>query len=293
MRIERFSFTELEKQLEGLDLDIEKIELISNEIVRCRNAIQDVKCKVKNIETTEIKISAKASNQEASIVELLNSDKKIKQAITMDAIQLCGEKLCEEYFDFLERSEALLAHHKIKLEARATWIECSKSNNSITNNNDSIERIIWYSGKDKLLGMFDSLNKNEIIPRYSTEEILIHFSDDKQTPFCRGFGYFRKIRWHDSDNRFSVFVDELAKRGAIDDENKFKIFEKHFLNKKGKPFKDLAQKKNYTKNFTQTGNLIERILDSINISIIIFYCTPPSLNYSIFEGVMDTLSYFI
>lgn len=265
MRIERFSFTELEKQLEGIDLDVEKIEFISNKIVRCRNAIQDVKCEVKNIEPNEIKISAKTTKQETTLVEMINSDKKIKQAVTMDAIQLCGEKLCEEYFDYLERSEALLAHHKIKLEARATWIECSRSENNVANDNDSIERIIWYSGKDKLLEMFDSLNKNEIIPKYSKEEILIHFSDEKQNPFCRGFDYFKKIRWHDSDSRFSIFVDELAKRGAIDDENKYKIFEKHFLNRKGKPFKDLAQKKNYTKNFTQAGNLIERILDSINI----------------------------
>lgn len=271
MRIERFSFTELEKQLEGIELDVEKIEFISNEIVRCRNAIQDVKCEVKNIEPTEIKISAKASDQEASIVELLNSDKKIKKAITMDAIQLCGDKLCEEYFDFLERAEALLTHHKTKLEARATWIECSRSENSVVNNNDSVERIIWRSGKENLLELFDCLYRNEIIPKYSREEILVHFTDEKQIPLCRGLNHSKKFSWNDSDCSFAIFVDELAKRGAIDDENKFKVIAKHFVNKKGTVFRDLPQKKNYTENFTQTGTLIRRILGEINFSVVIYF----------------------
>ncbi|MCX6175370.1 MAG: hypothetical protein NTZ27_11510 [Ignavibacteriales bacterium] len=293
MRIERFSFTVLKKQLEEIELDVEKIEFIADEILRCKDAILDVRNGVRNIEPNEIKISLKTTNQENSLIDLVNCNEKIKQAVKMEAIQICGKTVCEEYNEFLERAEFLREHYKTKLEMRATWTDYSKTENAIVNDSGSIERIIWYSGKDKLLEMFDSLNKNEILPKYSKEEILIHFSDDKQNPFCRGFNYFKKFLWHDSDNKFSIFVDELAKRGVIDDENKFKIFAKHFLNKKGKPFKDLAQKKNYTKNYTQTGNLIGRILDSISISIIILFCTLPFLNDSMFEGITETLSYFI
>ncbi|MCX6170000.1 MAG: hypothetical protein NTX65_11700 [Ignavibacteriales bacterium] len=271
MRIERFSFTALEKQLEGIELDVEKIEFISNEIVRCRNAIQDVKCEVKNIEPADIKISAKTTKQETTLVELINSDKKIKQAVTMDAVQLCGDKLCEEYFDYLERTEALLAHHRTKLEAKAKWMECSRSENNVTNKVDISERIVWRSGKENLLKLFDCLYRNEIIPKYSKEEILIHFTDEKQEPLCRGFHHSKKFSWNDSDCSFAIFVDELAKRGAIDDENKFKVIAKHFVNKKGTVFRDLPQKKNYTENFTQTGNLIRRILGEINFSVVIYF----------------------
>lgn len=260
MPIERFSFADLEKQLEEIEFDVEKIEFISNEIVRCRNAIQDVKYEVKNIEPTEIKISAKTTNQGTSIVELVNSNKIIKRAITVEVIQLCGVKLCEEYFDFLERAEVLLTHHKTKLETRAKWIECSRCENNDANVNDLTERIIWRSGKENLLKLFDCLYRNEIIPKYSKEEILIHFTDEKQMPLCKGFNHLRKFSWYDSDCSFAIFIDELAKRGAIDDENKFKVISKHFVNKKGTIFRDLPQKKNYTENFTQTGKLMRQII---------------------------------
>lgn len=265
MRIERFSFTALEKQLEKIGTELEKIELISNEIVRCRNAIQDVKCEVKKIEPTEIKITAKTTNQETSLIELVNCDSKIKRMVTKKIVKICAKNLCEGYNDYLERAENLLLHYKTKLEARAVWIDCSKSENSSTNENGTLERIIWRCGEEKLLELFDSLHQNEMIPKYSKEEILSHFGDEKQQPFGLGFGDSKKFRWNDSDNRFSVFVNELAERGAIEDEARYKIFACHFVNKKGKPFIDLPQKRNYTENYTKTGNLIRQILDLLDL----------------------------
>jgi hypothetical protein len=265
MPIERFSFTELEKRLEEIELDIDKIEFISKEIVRCRNAIQDVKCEAKNIEPTEIKLSAKASNQEASIVELLNSDKKIKRTITKKILKICVKNLCEEYSDYLERSENLLSHYKTKLDARAVWNDYSKSENNVTNEIDKAGRIVWRRGEKKLLELFNCLHQNEIIPKYSKEEILAHFTDEKQIPLCRGLHHSRKFSWYDSDCSFAILIDELAKRGAIDDENKFKVISKHFVNKKGTVFRDLPQKKNYTENFTQTGNLMRQIIGEIGL----------------------------
>ncbi|MBX3008038.1 MAG: hypothetical protein KF816_08435 [Melioribacteraceae bacterium] len=263
MPIERFSFIELEKRLEEMELDIDKIEFISKEIVRCRNAIQDVKCEAKKIEPTEIKLSAKTVNQETSLVELVNSDKKIKRTITRKIVKICVKNLCEEYSDYLERSDNLLLHYKTKLETRAVWNDYSKCVNNVINEIDTSGRIIWRSGEKKLLKLFDCLHQNEIIPKYSKEEILIHFSDEKQIPLCKGLNHSRKFSWYDSDCSFAIFIDELAKRGAIDDENKFKIISKHFVNKKGTLFRDLPQKKNYTENFTQTGNLMRQIIDEI------------------------------
>lgn len=270
MPIERFSFIELEKRLEEIEFDVDKIEFISKEIVRCRNAIQDVKCEVKNIEPNEIKLSAKTTNQDTSIIELLNLDKKVKQAATMEVICICAKKLCEEYLDYIERAEPLLLHYKTKLEARATWNECFNNEKEITKNSDSATRIVWKVGDAKLLALFGCLKNNVCVPRFSKEEILTHFTDEKQIPFSHVRIHFRKINWLKSDSSFSIFVDELAQRKAIDEENKYKMFEKHFCNKNGKPFKYLAQKKNNTINYTETVKWIRKILDSVEIAFVFF-----------------------
>lgn len=270
MPIERFSFTELEKRLEEIELDIDRIEFISKEIVRCRNAIQDVKCEAKNIEPTEIKLSAKTVNQETSLVELVNSDKKIKRTITKKIVKICAKNLCQEYYDFLERSENQLAFYKTKLEARATWNECFNNEKEIIKTNDSTTRIVWKLGDAKLLALFDCLKNKVCVPKNSKAEILNHFTDEKQIPFCKARIPFRKINWLKSDSIFSIFVDELAQRKAIDEENKYKMFEKHFCNKNGKPFKYLAQKKNNTINYTETVKWIRKILDSVEIIFMFF-----------------------
>lgn len=293
MPIERFSFTELEKRLEEIELDIDKIEFISKEIVRCRNAIQDVKCEAKNIEPTEIKLSAKTVNQETSLVELVNSDKKIKRTITKKIVKICAKNLCQEYYDFLERSENHLAFYRAKLEARATWNECSRNGNNIANDDNSIERIIWLLGKEILLRLFICLLRGEYIAEYSKEEILVHFADEKHRPFFQVTNTTIKIRWRKSDDSFAIFIGELAKRGMIDNKNIDKIFEKHFVNQDGNNFKDLAQKRYNTKNFTKTENIICKLLDSISISMILAVNTYSIFNDLIFEGVLNHLSTFI
>jgi len=234
MHIGKFSFTNLEKQLEEIELDVEKIEFISKEVTNCKNSIQDVKYEAANFETTEIKLSVKAARQEISLVEMLNSDRRIRRSVTNKIVKLCTKKLCEELNDYLTRAEVLLTHYKTKLEARNSWKECSTNEKYKVYENEANERILWKHGKDKLLGLFECLYENEIIPKYSKEEILVHFTDEKQIPFCRDYSFYKKFNWYDSDNRFSVFVNELAERGAINDEARYQIFASHFLNKKGK-----------------------------------------------------------
>jgi hypothetical protein len=82
------------------------------------------------------------------------------------------------------------------------------------------------------------------------------------------------FHWLDSDGRFAIFVDELAKRGSIDDNNKFKIFTKHFLNNRNERFKDLAQKRSFTENTTRTGGFIRNILDKIILTILLLNFSP-------------------
>ncbi len=293
MPIERFSFIELEKQIAEIELDIDKIEFISSEIVRCRNAIQDVKCEAKKIEPGEVKLFVKIASQDKSFVELINIDQKTKQTATKKIAKICKKNLCEEYYDFLERAESLLLHYKTKLEMRATWNECARNDNYTKNEDHQIERIIWLVGKEKLLKLFVCLHQDKYITECSKEEVLVHFVNEKQIPFCQGKSYSMKIRWRKSDESFAVFTGELAKRHMIDNKNIDKIFDKHFLNKDGNAFKDLAQKRYNTKNFTKTENIICKLLDSISISMILAINTYSIFNDLIFEGVSNHLSTFI
>jgi hypothetical protein len=74
-----------------------------------------------------------------------------------------------------------------------------------------------------------------------------------------------RVANEDNDRSRDLYdlIHELAKHGAIDGENKYKVITKHFLNKKGTEFKNLAQKKNYTNNYTNSGNLIREIMNKI------------------------------
>ncbi len=64
MHISKFSITELKEQLENISTDAEKIEFISDEVAKCKDAIQDVKYYSANFETMEIKLIIKAPMQQ-------------------------------------------------------------------------------------------------------------------------------------------------------------------------------------------------------------------------------------
>ncbi|RJQ61055.1 MAG: hypothetical protein C4517_09340 [Stygiobacter sp.] len=266
MHIERFSFSELEKQLDELSTDVEKIEYISTEVKKCKVAIEDVKYEADTFETMEIRLTIKSAKQETPLVEILNNDRRIRRTAIKKIMKLCARKLCRELTNYLKRAEVLLIHYKTNLDARVKsfdYLNCeSKSNLSP---DKTFIRIIWKLGKEKLLSLFVQLNLNEIVPKHSKEEILAHFTDEKQNFFVDRWGTCKKFSWYDSDCAFAVFVDELSKRGAIEDENKYKVFAQHFLNKQENSFKDLPQKRNYTENFTKTGDFIRKILDDAKI----------------------------
>ena len=293
MHIEKFSITNFKKQLSEIATDVEKIEFISDKVTKCKDAIQDVKHEAANFETMEIKLNVKAARQEILLVELVNSDRKIRRSVKRKLMKLCAKKLVNEFNDYLERIEVLLAHYRTKLEAIAIWNECFKNEKEITKINDSINRIVWKRGEAKLLRLFDCLQSNGGVAKFSKEEILVHFVDEKQIPFSRRNNYTRKINWLKSDSSFSIFVDELAQRKAIDEENKYKVFEKHFCNRNGKPFKYLAQKKNNTINYTETVKWIRQILNSIEIVIVFIVSRSYFMFYDTLGENMKSISDYI
>jgi hypothetical protein len=275
MHFEKFSFLELEKKLEKVESIEEKIALISYDMMRCKKTNHDVKDEMKNTSSLDIKLIIKTNGSENKLLEILDYDKNIKNELTREFTYWCGEKLLEHNKIFLERAQISMDHYQTILDIQMKCMYHSKDEKFINNNINGCTRIIWRSNKEKLLALFDALYKNEILPEYSRDEIFLHFSNEKQIPLYSGNKYAEQFCWKDSDCRFAVLVDELAKRGIIDDENKFKIFTCHFVNKRNNPFKGLAQKRSYTDNYTEAGNLIREILNSIGliskiISLIVF-----------------------
>ena len=290
MHLERFSIKELEKELEAIELVEEKIKLIAYEMMRCKMTIQDIADEVRNIDPSNIKLTAKVNCNDTTILAILNSDKKLKNAATKELLTFCSKKLCKELKNFLKKAHVLYEYYQTTLDMK---VKCNGFYLNGSRNDEPSDRIVWMCGKDKLLNMFSALKEKNILSEYTMEEILVHFSNEKQVPFTKGINHRGKFRWRKSDNSFSFFVDELAKRNCIDEEKKYLIFKKHFINKDGKPFKDLAQKKYNTKNFTRTGNLIEKILHSVNFLIVVICCTSFSLNEPLFEEVANHLTPFI
>lgn len=261
MRFEKFSFAALEKKLEEIGPIENVIEFISYEMMRCKKTIQDIRSDVKNIYPTDIILTTKTYDGDNSFIEIINCDKEIKNAVTKEIAQLCGVKLCEYNEEFLEKAQFLMDHFQTTLDVK---IKCQGySRDGIDDNLGSIgnKKIIWRSGKEKLLKLFTNLQINEIIPDYTKEEILSHFVNDKHIHFCKKKRTLTKFSWKDSDSSFAIFVDELAKKGAIDDDGKFKSFSEHFINKKGTCFKNLPQKRNFTENTTKTGGFIKKIIE--------------------------------
>ncbi len=269
MYYEEFNIITLEQQLDKIEVIERKIEFISDEMLRCKKVIQDLQFEMNEHIPFEIKFSIKQNGSDPTVIELINRDMEIKKVVTNNILKTCKEELCKRNNHFLERAVLLREHFQTKFDLQVksnslhpVYVETE----NLYNNN---ERIIWMRRKEILFNLFAKLEENKFLSEYSSEEILSHFADEKQIPFTKGILHTGKFRWRESDSSFAVFVNELAKRNAIDDNEKFKVFVKHFLNKNGKPFRNLAQKKYYTENYSKTGNVIREILKSINLSILL------------------------
>lgn len=293
MNLDGFSIIELEKKIKEVETIEEKIKLIAYEIMRCKRTIQDIEDEVANIDPTNVKLITKVNCSDNTILSILNNNREIKNAAIKELLTFCGKKLCEQLRCFLSKAQIDYEYYQAELDVKVKTNGFYLNGNMNDKPSDCKDKIVWMSGKDRLLKLFDALKENKILTEYSTEEILVHFSNERQIPFIKGICNTEKLRWCKSDSSFSIFVDELAKRVAIEDENKYKVFEKHFCNKNSKPFKYLAQKKNHTNNFTETGKWIRKILDSIVIPIIFFISHTSFRFYDTFSDFLGSISEYI
>ena len=271
MKYQFISFDELQNKLERIEDIEERIEKLSFEIFQCNSWITRLRNGLKNLSIQQIELCAFSTDIDQEVSEILQNNKTINKNCSDYLSTALAECMTEPFNEFLEQAEQLLHYYLTIADIRNRKNDkrnCSEK--SFPTNN----KILWKSSKETLLKVFGILHSNEFFPGYKKNEILIHFCNEKHKCFCVTNGELTPLAWKDSDCTFAIFVDELAKRGAINDNNKFKIFKEHFVNQQGKPFKNLAQKRNFTDNTTNTGKLIRNILKEITFSFLLLFINP-------------------
>jgi len=271
------SFDQLQTKLEKIERVEQRIERLSFEIFQCKEGMIHLRSRLKKLSIFQIELSTCDFETDKEISTNWGSNNSIKEDCTKYLITILTEKLSGPYNEFLEQAQQLLDYYKTIANIRLNNNDKGSRLSKTTSLN---KKITWKAGKDVLLKVFEALRKNEIFPDYKKSEILVHFCDEKHKCFYNTNGELAPLSWKDSDSTFAIFVDELAKRGAINDNNKFKIFSEHFVNQQGDLFKDLAQKRNFTDNTTNTGGFIRNILKEISFPVLLLIIYPFILLYA-------------
>lgn len=265
MKYQFASFDELQKRLERIEDIEERIEKLSFEIFQCSNWIIHLKNGLKNLAIQQIELRNCSPDLNQEVSEAFQTNNTVKENCSKYLAALITDTLTAPLNEFLEQAKELLQYYSTLAKIKDRKIDKRNVVGKTSTNN----KIIWKAGKESLIEIFDVLRENEFMPKYKRNELLIHFCSEKHKCFCSAQGETTPLSWKDSDCTFAIFVDELAKRGAINDNNKFKIFNEHFVNQQGNPFKNLAQKRSFTDNTTNTGELIRKILKEISFSFLL------------------------
>lgn len=265
MKYQFVSFDELQKRLERIEDIEERIEKLSFEIFQCSNWIIHLKNGLKNLAIQQIEFRNCTPDLNQEVSEAFQNNITIQENCAKYLAAIITGTLTEPLNEFLEQAKQLLQYYSTLAKIKDRKIDKRNGAGKPSTNN----KIIWKAGKESLIEIFDVLRENEFMPKYKRNELLIHFCNEKHKSFCNAQGEITPLSWKDSDCTFAIFVDELAKRGAINDNNKFKIFNEHFVNQQGNTFKNLAQKRSFTDNTTNTGELIRKILKEIPFSFLL------------------------
>ncbi|MBL1121403.1 MAG: hypothetical protein D8M26_00775 [Ignavibacteriae bacterium] len=265
MEYEKFEYAKLVEAVNSLEYDEEKVKYISIEMLRCRSVIVDISSDVKKMEVDPIAITTKSAKINNMISDALKSDAQFNHEVAKEIMSIVEEKLCTPYHTFFQKADDLKRHYESCVEMQVKLFHIRQNDKTGVVKKSANGRMIWKAGEEKLLRLHAELHKEELTPEYKRDEILNHYVNEKLHRFNFVNFPMEPFSWFESDSAFSILVSELAERGAIPKENKFKTYGGHFLNNKGKDFKNLSQKKNYTDNTNNTGDYIRQILDKIEI----------------------------
>ncbi len=128
-----------------------------------------------------------------------------------------------------------------------------------------INEIIWLGNETQLIDFFFDLNNATLVPKYSDDEVLSHFVNERRQKFeSLQTVSAQTLQWLGTDEEFAYFVTKLNNTGIIKVSNKYKAFTAHFLNREGKVFKNLPQKYTNLKNHGTSNPQIDDAIKNIN-----------------------------
>lgn len=146
-----------------------------------------------------------------------------------------------------DTSEELIASKTIKLEALK---------------DEKLETIVWNGKPEQLQKLYDGLTINKIINDCEEEIFLAHFKIGRGNS-KRRIAEVNKLQWNIDDNDFAGMIEELVAKKLIPNHKKFKAFCSHFVNSRGEDFKNLAQSKNYMKNYSNLDGKLKEVLNKL------------------------------
>jgi hypothetical protein len=131
--------------------------------------------------------------------------------------------------------------------------------------NVKIKPIQWLGNKLQLTKLFELLSIDGFIPKYSKNEILIHFVNDKGEPFVNKSNKETKaLHWEKTDGIFLQLVNLLVDKKLIPKYKKYLIFLSHFNNNEFEEFKNPAQSHHFKKTFLNPDKQIEEIVSQVS-----------------------------
>ena len=279
------SIEELTKELETYDCIDDKIKKISSEILNCSNALTDQKKYLSETCFSQI-FFTDVDIKLTEVLESILGNHPFKSIFSNDIFSQISYKILSSYYEFLEKARALLEYYKSLRELETEYVCVPNRLSTDKKNNTAPNRIVWKAGVSKLLKIFSVLNKYGYTPSCTKEEILTHFIIEGYEKESILNGKLILFQWLKSDTSFSVFVDELAKWGYISNRTKYVSFSSHFVNRYGKSFQHLPQKKNYTENVIHKGSgvIIRNILETAGIHsiLLLFYMLVDNLDFMTF-----------
>ena len=279
------SIDKLKEELETCESIDERIKKLSSEILSCRNELANRKNHLNELCLAQI-IFNNADNELADSVNKLLKDNPINLVLTNSIFSMLCNKLLEPLNYFLEQATSLLDYYKMTRDLEVRPMNESIGISTNVKHDETQCRIVWKGGVSKLLKIFSVLNKNGYTQTYAKEEILTHFIIEGQGQLNTSNCKLNFFQWLKSDTSFSVFVDELAKWKYISNRTKYVSFCSHFVNRHGKSFQHLPQKKNYTDNVIHKGSgmIIRNILEKAGIHniLLLIYMLADNLDFLTF-----------
>jgi len=190
---------------------------------------------------------------------------EFKAALYGDVLRLINNQI--EYFEkrlSLENNNASKSARGKKINHQPE--EIKKESKAVKKKpRNSVGKMIWLGTETQLIDLFFLLGEGKLMPKYEDDdEIVTHFINDRGQNFSHSKNIkSQRLRWLGRDKDFPVLINKLVEEKFILGKNKYKNFEQHFLNKDGKPFKNLPQLYYGPKNYSSYDPLIDEAIAKI------------------------------